>query len=190
MHASPAIHPILCCLPELQHIPLPLIKTTMTTLCTISIPTPLESLFLDSVKSKRCSHQRAKMAEQRAAVVTPTYSTSTGKDVDIIEVELPGVAKDSLKLEFKTNLLVVTASRGRHDLKPSLSTSQESAEPNARVNNISPQIVYEVKFKLPERSDSDSIEASYRNGLLTIHVSRRKEPESRRIAIGSSTSEK
>jgi HSP20 family molecular chaperone IbpA len=162
----------------------------MTTLYTLSIPTPFESLFLDSVKSKRYNHHCANMAEQRATVVTPTYSTSTSKDVDIIEVELPGVAKDSLRLDFKTNLLIVTASRGPHYSKPSLSTSQESAEQNAWVDNASRRIEYEIKFKLPKRSDSDSIEASYRNGLLTIHVSRRKDPEPRRINIGSSNSER
>jgi HSP20 family protein len=141
---------------------------------------PLELRFLDVLQH----HHSGKQPRRNSSTQRPTYSTSSVKEAVFIEVELPGVTKDALKVDLIDDVLVVTGSRPRC-MAPSrepVQDKQQSDEKEDRVE-MADRFSYEARFKLQQRQGVDGIEAEYRNGLLTIRVPQVEKTMPRRVAI-------
>ena len=92
------------------------------------------------------------------------------QDEYVIEMELAGLEKEDIQIVAKGRELWIYGERKR--LKDVAGTSYQIMErqygPFAR------------KFNLPENTDSDSIQASYQNGLLTIIVGKQNAVQEKR----------
>ena len=112
-------------------------------------------------------------------VVQRNISTSSIR-VDIIEekeryllyADLPGFSEEDLSIEVKENLLSITVEKHREEEKESRYLIRER---NQRRRTRS--------FVLAKDADSDSVQASLKNGLLNIEVSKLPEKQPRKIAI-------
>lgn len=113
---------------------------------------------------------------ERSAAATRTFQPSA----DVVEVdggwrvrlELPGVAKESVKVEVKENVLSVSGEKlDPYSDKPSYRQSEVGYGKFART------------FRLSQSIDRDRIEARFENGVLEIALVPRPEVGPRSIEI-------
>lgn len=91
------------------------------------------------------------------------------EDDDLIfKAELPGIEKDDLTVDLKNNILTIKADKKR------ISKTYLRSETYHGILSRS--------FSIPYQIDED-INASYKDGILTIVLKKKKEPESKRIEI-------
>lgn len=91
-------------------------------------------------------------------------------NVVFIELEMPAAQKDSIEINLEKGELVISA-------KPvELQDEYELSYSEFAVAN------YQRKFRLGEELDKDSIEANYKNGILTLSI-KKSVPLSRKIEL-------
>lgn len=92
-----------------------------------------------------------------------------------IKMSLPGYEKDQVKIEIAEDLLVVKGGIEDQENKDSRDLRLEFGKGN-----------FEKKFRLSGTLDAEKINASFKNGILTITVSKKEEsiPQRREIEIG------
>lgn len=95
----------------------------------------------------------------------------------VVDVDLPGVDKDSIDLTVEQNVLSIHAERRRPDL--------EGVE---MLVGERPQGTFSRQLFLGESLDSSRIEASYADGVLTIRLPVAEQAKPRRVPITSGTS--
>jgi HSP20 family protein len=95
------------------------------------------------------------------------------KDAYILRAELPGMKKEDFKLELKDGTLTLNAERKSE--KTVDGVEYRSVE---RVNGK-----FLRSFALPETVKHDGIEATYKDGILEIHVPKAEETKPRQIEI-------
>jgi len=93
----------------------------------------------------------------------------------VVEAELPGISEKDIKLELKDGTL-------------SLSTAADEAKdgksPNGRWLQKERRVIrFSRSFSLPEDVDIEKIEASFRDGLLTIALPKRPETAPRIVPV-------
>ena len=97
-------------------------------------------------------------------------------DEFIVEVDVPGVDPSKLDLTVERNMLSVSGERpARHDADPLL-----CERPHARFSR---------QLYLGDAIDTDSVEASYENGVLTIGISLAQQARARKIDISGGGAE-
>ncbi|WP_250632455.1 Hsp20/alpha crystallin family protein [Rhodoflexus caldus] len=92
-----------------------------------------------------------------------------------LQVALPGLSKEDIKLEISNNVLVISAHK-------------ENSSEHKGVNWLRREFIqssYYRAFSLPAEADTEKISAKMENGLLTIRVGKKKEalPASRSIKV-------
>jgi HSP20 family protein len=156
----------------------------MAVIRTLPLVHPFESVFLDAM---RCGQTAARERPCANPAITPSYTITRSSEADTIHVELPGVQKESLKLDAENFFLFVSGSRGSRQataLTPSEKSDRDVNGEHLSYSEKSKDVVrYEVKFRIPERSDADEVKADYADGLLTIRVPHRREAERRHINV-------
>ena len=96
----------------------------------------------------------------------------TEKEV-IVDLELPGVKKEDIKIEVKSNLLTISG-----EWKQERKT--ETAEGSRTERHYGK---YERSFTLPDTVSEDKITAVYTNGVLTLTLPRAENAISREIKV-------
>jgi len=91
------------------------------------------------------------VSREISEIATPRYRVMEDEDAIKVEIELPGVKKESLRVFVKERELYVRAERD-----PSISTS--------------PPRVYRVRIELPEEVDPSGTRARYVSGLLVVEL--------------------
>ena len=91
----------------------------------------------------------------------------------VIEAEVPGADRDSLKLEVKDGVLTLKGEKR--------SERQEEGEGVYRAERSYGAFVR--KFSLPEEVDGEKIEAVYKDGVLTVTLPKKPELAPRRILV-------
>jgi len=117
-------------------------------------------------------------AEGGGALLHPHLDISEGKKGYKIEVEIPGVDRDDVTLALEGDTLVIRGEK-RH----------EREESDEQVHCVERSYgAFERLLSLPEDSDVDRIEASFRRGILTVRIPRRagSRPATRRVEIQAS----
>lgn len=97
----------------------------------------------------------------------------------LISLDVPGIRKEDIDLEFKDNHLIVTGER--KDLgKKERENILRSERRYGRFSRV---------FSLPQNLDTDSIEATYENGVLNIHLPKEAKSQPRKIQINNWSSD-
>ncbi len=87
--------------------------------------------------------------------------------------DLPGIGQDGISVELEDGTLKVSAERARPELSDEYFHRLER-----RYGNFSRSV------ELPQGVVEESIKASYKDGVLEIHVPRPEQPRPRKIEIG------
>ena len=90
-----------------------------------------------------------------------------------IQVDLPGVRKDEVSVEVKNNLLTI---QGLRQVEPTV--SEEKYYRRERTCGT-----FQRSFTLRHPITPESIKASFKNGVLTIHVPKPEEEKPKKISV-------
>jgi HSP20 family protein len=91
----------------------------------------------------------------------------------IMKAELPGFSKDDISIELKDNTLIMKGERKRQD---------EVKEGNYhRMERM--YGVFQRSFMLPTTVEHDNVKASYKDGILELHLPKVQAAQPKRIAV-------
>jgi HSP20 family protein len=108
-----------------------------------------------------------------SAVWFPPVDVLESKDSYLIRAELPGMKKEDFNLEVKDGTLTLTGERKFEE-------PADGVEYH-RVERVAGKFVR--SFSLPQTVKSDGIQASYRDGVLEVHIPKADEAKPKQIAI-------
>jgi HSP20 family protein len=108
----------------------------------------------------------------RSGTWYPPVDILESKDAYLFRAELPGMKKEDFNLEVKDGVLTLT---GERKFEKPEGVEVHSAE---RVAGK-----FSRWFQLPRDVKHDAIQATYRDGVLEIHVPKAEEAKPRQIAI-------
>lgn len=104
--------------------------------------------------------------------VFPPVNVFNDPDGYVVKVEVPGVAPDQLKIEGHGRTLTISGTRTAEAPQGgSFHRRERRAGQFAR------------SLQLPEDLDLSRTDASYKHGMLTIHVPKREEAKPRQISV-------
>ena len=114
-----------------------------------------------------------------SSLVTESVGWSPPVDIEeqdnayVIEAELPGVKKDDVNIELVSNELMITGEIKEREREGIL---------RKRTRRIGR---FEYRVRLPEQVDADNVEASLKDGVLSVRVPKREQAERRTIQVKS-----
>ena len=93
----------------------------------------------------------------------------------IMKAELPGFSKDDISIELKENTLIMRGERRRQD---------EVKEGNYhRMERV--YGAFQRSFLLPTTVEQDKVKASYKDGILELHLPKVPAAQPKRIAVSA-----
>ena len=108
-----------------------------------------------------------------AGVWVPPVDILESKDSYLIRAELPGMKKEDLNLEVKDGTLTLSGERKFEETANGVEYH--------RVERVAGK--FSRSFYLPQTVKHDGIKASYRDGILEVHVPKAEEAKPRQIAV-------
>jgi HSP20 family protein len=138
--------------------------------------TPFESLNkvqsrINDLFDESFGHSWSKAEVGRAWY--PAVDILESKEAYLLRAELPGMNKEDFNLEVKEGTLTLTGERKA--TKPAEGVEYRSVE---RVNGK-----FVRSFTLPETVKHDGIQATYKDGILEVHIPKAEEAKPRQIQI-------
>lgn len=107
--------------------------------------------------------------------VFPLMNVYDSQDSLVVTAELPGLDKDSVNITFSDNSLTISGTQKQSDkLKEMSIIRRERVEGN-----------FEKTVSIPCKVESDKINASFKDGILTIRLPKCEDAKPRRITIQS-----
>ena len=103
----------------------------------------------------------------------PAVDILESKEAYVLRAELPGMNKEDFNLELKDGTLTLTGER--KFTKPAEGVEYRSVE---RVTGK-----FVRSFTLPETVKHDGIQATYKDGILEVHIPKAEEAKPRQIQI-------
>ncbi|NBC27734.1 MAG: Hsp20 family protein [Bacteroidetes bacterium] len=109
----------------------------------------------------------------RATTFSPSINISETEDQFSIEVEVPGLNKEDLNINVENSTLTISGER-----------KKKSEEDGRRFHRVETHYgTFNRSFQLPDYVDQDSIEATYKNGILDVTMNKREEKLKKQISI-------
>lgn len=106
-------------------------------------------------------------------IFTPNVDISEDNDGYHIEVALPGMKKDDIKMDLKDNTLTISGER-----------KFENEQKNKRYHLMeSGYGKFSRSFDLSDEVDKDSIDAKFKDGILYVDLKKSEEKISKQIKI-------
>jgi HSP20 family protein len=104
---------------------------------------------------------------------SPAVDIREDKDAYLVEVELPGLTKDDVKITMENNILTIQGEK-------------ENEKEEKRGDYHRSERVYgsfQRSFTLPSSVKNDKIEAQYTNGILTVTLPKVEEAKPKAIEV-------
>jgi HSP20 family protein len=108
-----------------------------------------------------------------AGAFSPALDVEESEDGFTLHVELPGVSADDVDVSLEESVLTITGERRFYD--------ESDTDGFRRIERHFGR--FHRAVRLPDRVDAARVEASYRDGMLTIHVPKAEEARPRRIQV-------
>lgn len=118
------------------------------------------------------STERDSDSSSQQAVWAPRTDLVETEDAYRIHLDVPGVSKDELKINYQDNQLTVSGERA---------SNRTDDEEYVRVERAFGP--FYRSFTLPRTVNAENIEAAYDNGVLTITVPKTEDVKPRQIEI-------
>lgn len=109
----------------------------------------------------------------RQSTFVPNINISETDNQMNIEVELPGINKDDIDLHFENGTLTISGERSFED--------QENGRRYHRVETHYGS--FSRSFQIPDSVDEESIEATYKDGILHVEMNKKEEKLKKQIDI-------
>jgi len=103
----------------------------------------------------------------------PSVDIGEEKDAYVIHAELPGVSSEDVKLQMENNVLTLSGEKTREE-----KTEDKTYHRFERTYGS-----FQRVFSFPAPVNAEAIEASYRDGVLTIRVPKVPKAETKEISI-------
>ncbi len=107
----------------------------------------------------------------------PSINVSEVPSAYVVKAELPGVKKDDLHVQLEQGVLTITGER-----------KQEKEHKEEKMHRTETSYgSFMRSFSLPEDASRESIEATYKDGMLTVRIPKmqgERKSEARKIPIG------
>ncbi len=110
---------------------------------------------------------------EETAIWTPRVDVTETEDAYLVHVDVPGVPKDAIDINYEDGTLTVSGER-------------KSSERSENENVVRVERSYGRffrSFSLPKTVKSEEISASYEDGVLKVHVPKAEESRPRRIQV-------
>lgn len=131
------------------------------------IQSRINDLFDDTFGRSRAQQSAA------AGVWYPAVDVLESKDAYLIRAELPGMKKEDFNLEIHDGSLILSGER-------KLEQAADGVEYH-RVERVTGK--FTRSFFLPQTVKSDAIKATYRDGILEIHVPKAEDAKPKQITV-------
>jgi len=109
----------------------------------------------------------------KPAAYRPVVDIEETEEGFVLEADLPGLTQKEISIELDGQELVIAGNR-------EASASDEQSRGHRRERQFG---VFERRFKLGPNIKSESIEAAYKNGVLTVKLPRAQEDKPRKIEV-------
>jgi HSP20 family protein len=105
----------------------------------------------------------------------PAVNISETENEFQVELAVPGLKKEDLKISLDKNVLTVAAEKKTENVEEGKKFSKREYSYNS----------FSRSFTLPESADHSKIEADYTDGILTLSITKKEEAkfQSREIAV-------
>jgi HSP20 family molecular chaperone IbpA len=114
-------------------------------------------------------------SRRSAAPLPPPVDISENSEGITLTADLPGVSKENLRLHVEANNLLIEG------------TSSVDVPPGAQALHADVRSLgYRRRFVLSRELETDKIEASLKDGVLTVRIPKRAELRPRRIEVQAS----
>lgn len=108
-----------------------------------------------------------------AGAWSPSLDVEENEDAFVLHVELPGVAAEDIEANLEENVLTISGERHFY--------ADRDSEGFRRIERRFGR--FHRSVRLPDRVQPDAVEATYRDGLMTITVPKAEEAKPRRIEV-------
>ena len=112
-------------------------------------------------------------AASPAGAFSPALDVEETEDGFTLHVELPSVSADDVEVSLEENVLTIAGERPFY--------ADKSADGFRRLERQFGR--FHRAVRLPDRVDGERVEATYRDGLLTISVPKAEDAKPRRIQV-------
>lgn len=130
---------------------------------------------IESRMSQLLSNLPASGDQQRGNIsaFAPAVNTREEEKAYIIEADLPGVDKESIKIDLHGNVLTISGER------------KDEREEDKEGYHLKESFFgkFQRSFTLPEDVDSDKIDAKNKNGVLTITLPKAPPKDKKQISV-------
>ncbi len=107
------------------------------------------------------------------SVRSPRVDIRESDDAYTIEADMPGLSENEIDVHVENDLLVISAEAEKKD---------ETTTDGWIVRERSRRSFYR-SFSVPRDGDADKVNATYRNGVLTVTLAKREDAKPRQIKI-------
>jgi HSP20 family protein len=104
---------------------------------------------------------------------SPAVDIREREDAYLVEIELPGLTKDDVKITMENNILTIQGEK-KHEKEERRGDYHRSE----RVYGS-----FQRSFTLPSSVKNDKIEAQYKNGILTVSLPKVEEAKPKAIEV-------
>lgn len=111
--------------------------------------------------------------QQAMSSWVPSTDVLESKDGYIFKMELPGLDKEDIKIEFDDNVLTVTGEKKEE--------KEQKGETYHRIERCAG--VFSRSFNIPKNVDPKKIKANMKNGVLELHIPKAEDSKPKSIPI-------
>jgi HSP20 family protein len=113
------------------------------------------------------------LAEYENAVWAPLTDISEDEDNFVLKLDLPGIKKENVKINYENGQLSISGER-KHEFE----------KKNAKFHRVERSYgKYFRSFNLPSKIQEDKIDAEFKDGQLTITVPKSEEAKPKQIEV-------
>lgn len=107
------------------------------------------------------------------SVWTPAVDVAEHENQYVVKVELPGVTKDDVKITIQENVLTIRGEK-----------KQETETKDSNFHRVERSYgSFQRSFSLPTHVKNEKIEASYKDGILTVTLPKAEEAKPKQIEV-------
>ncbi len=108
----------------------------------------------------------------------PAIDVLDEEDAFVLLADVPGMKAEELSIQFEDGVLMLSGER-------KLEAAPENGAPRKAHHAERLHGTFRRAFTLPKTADGERVEASLKDGVLTIRVPKKTSPEKRRIEVKS-----
>lgn len=114
---------------------------------------------------------------QARYVTNPLVDVKETNENYIMDMELPGLNENDIELNLKDRVLTISS------VKQAETKEESKVEDGTWLIKERRSLSFNRRFTLPEDIEAQSVEATFKNGVLTVVIPKRAETQPRQISI-------